>query len=102
MGAGTSGQRAAYRGAVKALQLTQWQHEPELQDVPDPDPKPGEVLVRVGGAGACHSDLHLIHDFPAGTVPWTLPFTLGHENAGWVEAVGSGVNGVAVGEAVAV
>ena len=51
---------------------------------------PGEVLVQVGGAGACHSDLHLMHDFEPGTLPWDPPFTLGHENAGWVHALGAG------------
>ena len=87
---------------MKALQLTQWQHDPELREVTQPDPGPGQVLVRVGGAGACHSDLHLIHDFPPGLMPWDPPFTLGHENAGWIEALGPGVTGLEVGAAVAV
>ncbi|MDQ1426143.1 MAG: alcohol dehydrogenase, propanol-preferring [Acidimicrobiaceae bacterium] len=87
---------------MKALQLTAWKHEAELVEVPEPTPGPGEVVIRVGGAGACHSDLHLMHDFDAGVVPWALPFTLGHENAGWVEATGSGVTGLSVGDAVAV
>jgi propanol-preferring alcohol dehydrogenase len=60
------------------------------------------VLVRIGGAGACHSDLHLMHELPEGLVPWTLPFTLGHENAGWIEAVGAGVTGLESGQPVAV
>ena len=42
--------------------------------------------MRVGGAGACHSDLHLMHEFEPGVLPWDPPFTLGHENAGWVHA----------------
>lgn len=87
---------------MKALQLTQWQHDPELREVPQPDPGPGEVLVRIGGAGACHSDLHLMHDFPPGLMPWDPPFTLGHENAGWVEALGAGVTGLEVGTPVAI
>lgn len=87
---------------MQALQLTQWQHDPELREVAQPDPGPGEVLVRIGGAGACHSDLHLIHDFPPGLMPWDPPFTLGHENAGWVEAVGPGVTGLELGTPVAV
>ena len=48
-----------------------------------------EVVVRIGGAGACHSDLHLMHEFPPGLLPFDPPFTLGHENAGWVESVGA-------------
>jgi propanol-preferring alcohol dehydrogenase len=87
---------------MRALRLTAWQHEPELREVDDPSPGPGEVLVRVGGAGACHSDLHLTHDFPAGLLPFDAPFTLGHENAGWVEAVGAGVTGLETGQPVAV
>lgn len=87
---------------MHALRLTAWKHEPEIQEVPDPDPAPGEVVVRIGGAGACHSDLHLMHDFESGLLPWGPPFTLGHENAGWVEALGAGVTSVEVGEPVAV
>ena len=87
---------------MKALQLTGFKQEPELRDVPEPDPGPGQVVVRIGGAGACHSDLHLIHDFEPGMVPYEVPFTLGHENAGWVEAVGAGVTGFEVGQPVAV
>jgi propanol-preferring alcohol dehydrogenase len=87
---------------MKTLQLTAWKHDPELRDVPEPVPGPGEVVVRIGGAGACHSDLHLMHDFEGGLLPWGPPFTLGHENAGWVHAIGDGVRGVTVGEPVAV
>jgi propanol-preferring alcohol dehydrogenase len=87
---------------VKALQMTGWQRDPELRDVGDPTPGPGEVLVRVGGAGACHSDLHLLYEFAEGLSPFELPFTIGHENAGWVEAVGAGVEGIEPGLPVAV
>ena len=55
-----------------------------------PEPAPGEVLVKILGAGLCHSDIHVM-EFPEGTMPWTLPFTLGHENAGTVAALGDGV-----------
>lgn len=87
---------------MRALQFTQWQQPPELRDVPDPDPGPGEVVVKIGGAGACHSDLHVMDEFEEGMMPFELPFTLGHENAGWVHALGAGVTGVEVGEPVAV
>ena len=86
---------------MKAYQLVEWQQPPEFRDVPVPEPGPGEVLVKVGGAGACHSDLHLM-EWPEGTFAFELPFTIGHENAGWVEALGPGVTGLDVGEAVAV
>ncbi|MGV0873228.1 NAD(P)-dependent alcohol dehydrogenase [Mycolicibacterium sp. XJ879] len=87
---------------MKALRLTGWKAEPELVEVPKPTPGPGQVVVRIGGAGACHSDLHLMHDFDADMMPWQLPFTLGHENAGWVDSVGDGVSTLAEGDAVAV
>lgn len=87
---------------MQALQLTGWKQPGELVEVEQPEPGPGQVLVRIGGAGACHSDLHLMHDFEPGMMPWSPPFTLGHENAGWVEALGAGVSGLEVGEAVAV
>lgn len=86
---------------MKAFQLTAWQQAPELREVPVPEPGPGQVLVKVGGAGACHSDLHLM-EWPPGTLDFEPPFTLGHENAGWVEELGAGVEGLEVGEAVAV
>jgi len=69
--------------------------------MPEPDPGPGEVLVRIGGAGACHSDVHLMDDFEPGALPWDVPFTLGHENAGWVEGLGPGVTGLEIGQPVA-
>ena len=87
---------------MRALRLKEWKHEPELVEVADPEPGPGEVVVRIGGAGACHSDLHLMYDFEAGILPWGPPFTLGHENAGWVDSVGAGVHGLEIGEPVAV
>jgi propanol-preferring alcohol dehydrogenase len=86
---------------MKAYQLTAWQSPPEMRDVPVPEPGPGEVLVKVGGAGACHSDLHLM-EWPPGTMSFDVPFTLGHENAGWVETLGAGVEGLEEGEAVSV
>ena len=45
---------------MKAFQFVEWQKPGELREVPVPEPGPGQVLVKVGGAGACHSDLHLM------------------------------------------
>src|ERR687888_56518 len=84
-----------------AYQLVEWQQPPELREVEVPEPGPGEILVKVGGAGACHSDLHVM-EWPAGVLPYELPFTLGHENAGWIESIGAGVTGWEPGDAVAV
>jgi propanol-preferring alcohol dehydrogenase len=87
---------------MKALRLNEWKSRPVLERVDVPQPGPGEVVVAVGGAGACHSDLHLMDEFEAGMLPWNPPFTLGHENAGWVHALGQGVTGLDRGQPVAV
>lgn len=86
---------------MKALRLTRWGNPAELREIAIPEPGPGQVLLEIAGAGACHSDLHLM-DWPEGKLPWKLPFTLGHENAGWVEQVGAGVATVRKGDAVLV
>ena len=86
---------------MRAFQLVAWQKPPEFREVPVPEPGPGQILVKVGGAGACHSDLHLMNR-PAPQRPIRLPFTLGHENAGWVEKLGPGAEGFAPGDAVIV
>jgi len=71
----------------------------ELVEAAIPEPGPGQVVIKIGGAGACHSDLHLM-DWPEGQLPWQLPFTLGHENAGWIQKLGAGVTGFREGDAV--
>lgn len=72
-----------------------------LQTVPRPVPGPGEALLRVGASAFCHSDVHHFESTlrPAGM---NLPVTMGHELAGYVEALGVGTDGPAVGSAVAV
>ncbi len=87
---------------MRALRLLSWKSEPQVVDVPEPEPGPGEVVIKVGGAGACHSDLHLMDEFESGVLPWEPPFTLGHENAGWVHGLGAGVRGLEIGQPVAV
>ena len=87
---------------MRALQLTAWKTDPKLVEVDQPVPGPGQVLIKVGGSGACHSDIHLMDEFEAGLLPWNPPFTLGHENAGWVHALGVGVTHLEVGQPVAV
>jgi propanol-preferring alcohol dehydrogenase len=70
-----------------------------IEDVPVPEPGAGEVLVRIAGAGLCHSDVMISQT--AGSSP-TGPFTLGHEAAGWVESLGPGATGLEIGEPVVV
>ena len=85
---------------MQALRLVAWGEEPQLVEVRVPQPGPGELLLRVDAAGLCHSDLHVIDS--GGSLPYALPFTLGHEVAGTVEAVGAGVSPDWLGEPVAV
>lgn len=87
---------------MRALRIMKWKSDPELVEVPKPTPGPGQVVIKIGGSGACHSDLHLLHEFDEGLLPWNPPFTLGHENAGWVDSVGTGVTMWKEGDAVAV
>lgn len=77
-------------------------HEPvRLDDVPEPELQgPFDVIVRIGGAGVCRTDLHILEGQWAEAMGPTLPYTIGHENAGWVHAVGDGVTNVAVGDTV--
>jgi len=77
----------------------------DYEDVPDPKIiNPNDVLVRIGGAGVCRTDLHVIEGVwkpimdPNGDN--LLPMILGHENAGWVEEVGSGVTNIKKGDPV--
>ena len=72
------------------------------EDVPDPKiVKPTDVLVKIGGAGVCRTDLHVIEGQwrsrmdPDGKT--LLPYIMGHENAGWVEDFGSEVVGLKKG-----
>jgi propanol-preferring alcohol dehydrogenase len=73
-----------------------------VNDAPVPEPGEGQVLVKVAGSGACHSDLHVIEATAAGNCFFKPPYTLGHESTGWVEAVGAGVQRVQPGDKVAV
>ncbi len=72
-----------------------------VAEVPEPKIKaPSDVIVRIGGAGVCRTDLHIIEGLWRDRVSVTLPYILGHENAGWVEEVGSGVTALKRGDAV--
>jgi propanol-preferring alcohol dehydrogenase len=71
-----------------------------IEERPDPEPGPGQVLVRVEASGLCHTDIHAAHgDWPVKPTP---PFIPGHEGVGIVEALGDGVTHLAVGQRVAV
>ena len=86
---------------MKAVRLHHYQQHPVVEDTPEPTiSDPLDVIVRIGGAGLCRTDLHIIEGQWASRSNVTLPYTLGHENAGWVQAVGSAVTNLAPGEGV--
>ena len=86
---------------MKAVQLHAYNSQPQLVDVPDPEIKgPLDVIVRIGGAGVCRTDLHIIEGQWQEKSGVALPYTIGHENAGWIEAVGDAVTHVRVGDPV--
>jgi propanol-preferring alcohol dehydrogenase len=88
---------------MKAAQWHAYGEPLVLEEVPKPEPGPGELVIKIAGAGVCHSDVHRV-DGTFRRQEWVLglPFILGHENAGHVEAVGGGVTTVAEGDAVVV
>jgi NAD+-dependent secondary alcohol dehydrogenase Adh1 len=73
------------------------------EDVPEPViEKPTDVIVRIGGAGVCGTDLQLIKGYWCDFLRIELPLILGHENAGWVEEIGPAVESVKVGDPVVI
>jgi propanol-preferring alcohol dehydrogenase len=85
---------------MRAVVFENYQAFPTLKDVERPVPGPGEVLLKVAGAGACHSDVAIFQDFTEGAPgAQKPPFILGHENSGWIEELGPGVEGLTVGDA---
>ena len=88
---------------MKAAILPAYDAELSLEDVPAPEVQgAGDVIVRIGGAGLCRMDLHIIEGVWKEKVEVELPYILGHENAGWVEDVGPGVTSIKPGDAVIV
>src|SRR4051794_15989868 len=86
---------------MKAVRLHGYHQQPQIDEVPEPVAKePFDVVVRIGGAGVCRTDLHIMEGQWDAAMHPTLPYTIGHENAGWVQEVGSAVTNVAVGDTV--
>jgi len=88
---------------MKAVRLHQYEQQPKVEEVAEPKiTGPHDVIVRIGGAGLCRTDLHIMEGQWAEKSNVTLPYTLGHENAGWVHEIGSAVSNVQVGDTVIV
>ncbi|KMS81869.1 NAD(P)-dependent alcohol dehydrogenase [Prauserella rugosa] len=88
---------------MKAIQVVGYHEKLQLTEVPAPEPAgPFDVVVKIGGAGVCRTDIHILEGQWAEKSGVTLPYTIGHENAGWVHAVGGAVTNVAEGDKVIV
>ncbi|MEZ0115202.1 NAD+-dependent secondary alcohol dehydrogenase Adh1 [Catenulispora sp. EB89] len=88
---------------MRAVQVVGFGRPVEVVDRPEPVVEgPQDVVVRIAGAGICRTDLHIVEGGLEAAFRQRLPLTLGHENAGWVEAVGGGVSHLAVGDPVIV
>ncbi|WP_188493158.1 NAD(P)-dependent alcohol dehydrogenase [Williamsia phyllosphaerae] len=86
---------------MRAVQVVGYHQKLEMTELPIPTPSgPFDVVVKIGGAGVCRTDLHILEGQWAEKSQVTLPYTIGHENAGWVAAVGSAVTNVAEGDKV--
>jgi NAD+-dependent secondary alcohol dehydrogenase Adh1 len=86
---------------VKAVRLHAFHEMPVVDEVPEPALRgPLDVIVKVGGAGVCRTDLHIMEGQWDAAMQTPLPYILGHENAGWVHEIGSAVTNVAVGDTV--
>src|SRR5215213_2550819 len=88
--------------SMQALRLHRYNERPTVDEIEEPKVEgPHDVIVKIGGAGLCRTDIHLYlgqwHELDADA---PLPYTLGHENAGWVHEVGSDVSHVAPGDTV--
>ena len=86
---------------MKAVRIHGYHQQPVVDDIPEPKISgPLDVIVKIGGAGVCRTDLHIIEGQWEQAMNPALPYVLGHENAGWIQEVGSAVTNVAVGDTV--
>jgi NAD+-dependent secondary alcohol dehydrogenase Adh1 len=86
---------------VKAVRVHEYQQDPSIDDIPEPKLQgPLDVIVKIGGAGVCRTDLHIVNGDWKDIQNPELPYVIGHENAGWVQEVGDAVTNVKVGDTV--
>ena len=86
---------------MKAVRVHAYHADPVIDDIAEPKLEgPLDVIVKIGGAGVCRTDLHILEEQWAQAMAPTLPYVIGHENAGWVHAVGEGVTNVSPGDTV--
>jgi NAD+-dependent secondary alcohol dehydrogenase Adh1 len=88
---------------MKAARLHEYHQALKVEDIDEPKiTGPFDVIVKIGAAGLCRTDLHIQEGQWAEKSGVALPYVPGHENAGWIEEIGSGVTNVEVGDTVIV
>jgi len=88
---------------LKAARLHEYHQQLKVEEADEPKATgPLDVVVRIGAAGLCRTDLHIQEGQWAEKSGVELPYTPGHENAGWIHEIGSGVTNVEVGDTVIV
>jgi NAD+-dependent secondary alcohol dehydrogenase Adh1 len=86
---------------VKAVRVHEYKSDPKIDDIEEPTLQgPLDVIIKIGGAGVCRTDLHIVNGDWAEIQNPGLPYVIGHENAGWVHQIGEGVTNVKVGDTV--
>ncbi|GIZ39408.1 hypothetical protein CKM354_000279300 [Cercospora kikuchii] len=86
---------------MKAVKVVGYHQNLEMQDAPEPKiENPLDVIVKIGAAGVCRTDIHILEGQWEEKAGVQLPYTIGHENAGWIHAKGSSVTGLEVGDPV--
>ncbi len=86
---------------MKAVRVHAYHEDPKIDDIPEPTIQgPLDVIVKIGGAGVCRTDLHIVNGDWSEAMNPELPYVIGHENSGWIHEVGAGVTNVAVGDTV--
>jgi len=86
---------------MKVVQVVEYHKDLQLSTAPEPQiTSPLDVIVRIGAAGVCRTDLHILEGQWSSKSNVTLPYTIGHENAGWIHALGSSVPNLSLGDKV--
>ena len=88
---------------MKAARLHKYHEALKVEEIDEPKILgPRDVIVKIGAAGLCRTDLHIQEGQWAEKSQVVLPYVPGHENAGWIHEIGSGVTNVEVGDTVIV
>ena len=86
---------------MKVVRVIGYHQNLQLDEALEPKiTSPLDVIVKIGAAGVCRTDIHILEGQWAEKSGVKLPYTIGHENAGWIHAVGDAVTGLQVGDKV--